>query len=316
MSHARLDLNETTTWTRRLTWLSVGVAAILTVVKVWASVRSGSVAVLASAADSAIDLTASGATFLAVRYAAAPPDREHRFGHGKMEALASLLQAALVVVSAALIAQEAAHSLRAHRIMTEEGLALGVMVVSMILTTILVTAQTQILKRAHSVAVAADRAHYATDLGSNILALAGVAAATKLHLPALDAISGLLIAAILVWSAVSIYRQASDQLLDHELPEPDRQRIISLALEDPAMGDVHQLRTRSAGPVTHIQFHATLDPGLSLEAAHRIMIAAETRILKAFPAADILIHPDPRGRAEPHPGVLGGAEAHMEDSLA
>ncbi len=303
MSQTKLDLAETALWTRRLTWLSVGIAATLMAVKTWATLRSGSVAVLASAADSGIDLIASGASFLAVRYAAEPPDTEHRFGHGKMEAFASLLQAALICVSAALIAEAAVHSLIRGKALVHEGLALDVMVISMILTTLLVAMQTRTLARTQSVAVSADRAHYATDLFSNFIALAGVAAAASLKIPALDAVSGLIIAAILVWSALAVYREASNQLLDHELPENDRRQIIALALEDPAIGDVHQLRTREAGPITHIQFHAALEPTLTLEAAHKVMVAAERRILTAFPTADILIHPDPRGRAEPHPGV-------------
>jgi len=155
------------------------------------------------------------------------------------------------------------------------------------------------------VAISADRTHYATDLLSNLIALAGVAATLALGRPAIDAASGLIIAALLLWGAISVFREASDQLMDRELPQQSRARIVALVREDPRIADVHQLRTRASGPITHIQFHADLDPTLTLEAAHKVVIAAERRILSVFPAADILIHPDPRGRAEPHGGAFG-----------
>jgi cation diffusion facilitator family transporter len=289
--------------------MSVSVAAILTGAKVWVAAASGSVAIMASAADSALDLVASGATFFAVRYAAAPPDEEHRFGHGKAEAFAGLLQAGLVFGSAALVGQEAIRRLLVTQPLVHPSLALGVMVLSILLTAVLVAAQTRLLRSAQSVAVSADRTHYASDLLSNLIALAGVAGASLLAAPVLDAGSGLLIAGILLWGAVSVFGEAANQLMDHELPEPARARIVELVSQDPRITDVHQLRTRTAGPITHIQLHADLDPDLSLDAAHQVVVSAERRILAEFPTADILIHPDPRGRAEPHEGALTGFSA-------
>ena len=312
MSSAQLTLAQASALTRRVTLMSVAMAAVLTGLKLWVSIASGSVAIMASAADSGLDLLASGATFFAVRYAAVPPDEDHRFGHGKAEAFASLIQAGLVFASAALVGQEAIRRLFVSRSTSHPDLALGVMVLSIVLTGGLVMAQTRLLRSAQSVAISADRTHYATDLLSNLVALAGVAAALALARPAIDAASGLIIAAILLWGAIAVFREASDQLMDRELPETARSRIVALVREDPRIADVHQLRTRASGPITHIQFHADLDPALTLEAAHKVVIAAERRILAAFPAADILIHPDPRGRAEPH----GGAFAERVEGVA
>jgi cation diffusion facilitator family transporter len=290
--------------TRRVTLLSVATALVLVGVKFAIWLVSGSVALMASMADSGLDLVASSVTFFAVRYAAAPPDAEHRYGHGKAEAFASLVQAGLVFASAALIGQEAIQRLIDPRPVAEGPWALGVMGLSIALTGALVFAQSWLLRRASSVAVSADRTHYAADLASNVIALIGIAAAALLRLGAADALAALAVAAILLWGAVSVFRESSDQLLDHELPDADRRHILDLVLQDPSVFDVHQLRTRSAGPVMHIQMHADLDPELSLESAHRIVVAAEKRILEAFPAADIIIHPDPQGRAEPHGGAF------------
>jgi cation diffusion facilitator family transporter len=294
--------------TRRVTLLSVAVALVLVISKLGVWLFSGSVALLASMADSALDLIASSVTFFAVRYAAAPPDSEHRYGHGKAEAFASFVQGGLVFASAALVGQEAVLRLLSPRPVAQEAWALGVMVLSIALTGGLIFAQTHLLRRKSSVAVSADRTHYAADLASNAIALAGIGLAGLLHAPALDAVAALAVTGLLLWGAVSVFREASQQLLDHELETSARSRIINRVLEDPHILDVHQVRTRAAGPIMHIQMHADLDPDLSLESAHRIVVAAEKRILEDFPEADIIIHQDPRGRAEPHGGAF--AETH------
>lgn len=306
-----LSLEQSAVLTRRATNLSVLVAAILIVIKGFAWWQSGSVSMMASLADSSLDLVASLATFFAVRYATAPPDAEHRFGHGKAEAFASLLQGGLVFASAALIGQEAFNRLLHPEPIQQGGWAMAVMVASIILTLALIMAQSRVLKQTGSVAVSGDRAHYAADLASNAISLIGIAAAS-LFVQA-DAVAGLVIAAWLVWGAVGVFREASVQLMDHELPDDQRERIISLITQGGHIMGVHQLRTRASGPFIHIQMHADLDPKLSLAEAHAVMIEAENRVLVEFPAADILIHPDPRGLAEPHGGAFAELAAAHDD---
>lgn len=295
----------------RVTMLSVAVAATLVMLKLGVWWLSHSIALLASALDSGLDLIASLTTFFAVRYAASPPDREHRFGHGKAEAFASLMQAGLVFASAALIFQQAfVHLIRPQPI-DREAWAIGVMLISMVLTGGLIFAQSRHLEKATSVAVSADRIHYAADLASNVIALLAIAAAWA-GLSWVDPLGGLGVAAILLWGAVRVFRESSDQLLDRELPDEDRRRIIELMTQDKTINHIHQLRTRASGPVVHIQMHADLDPEMTLDQAHRVVVAAERRVLEAFPDADILIHADPRGRAEPHGGPFGEAPAARE----
>jgi ferrous-iron efflux pump FieF len=300
--------------TRRVTTMSVATAVVLVTIKALVWLASGSVALLASMADSGLDVVASGATFFAVRYAAAPPDAEHRYGHGKAEAFASLIQAGLVFASAALIGQEAIRDIVSPHPIEQKGWAIAVMVVSTVLTAVLIGAQTSLLKRTASVAVSADRTHYFADLGSNLIALAGIGAVAAFGWASLDAVAGLAVAIILLWGAVAVFRESSNQLMDHELPEDARARIAALMTEDPRISDVHQLRTRASGPIVHIQMHADLDPQLSLIAAHQAVVAAEKRVLAAFPAADIIIHPDPRGRAEPHGGAFAEFHEGTDDS--
>jgi cation diffusion facilitator family transporter len=292
-------------FTARATFLSVSCAAVLILLKLVAWRLSSSVAILASLADSALDLLASLAAFFAVRYAVAPPDAGHRYGHGKAEAFASLLQAGLVFASAALVGQEAIRHLLHPTPVSNQGADMAVMVVSIAVTGVLVLAQTRVLKTASSVAVTGDRMHYAVDLASNAVALVAIGVGGLLHRPEPDAIGGIIVAAWLVWGAVSVFRASSVELMDHELSDEARARIVGLVTEDPKLSDVHQLRTRASGPYIHIQMHVDIDPGLTLAEAHQVMVAAEYRLLEAFPAADIIIHPDPKGQAEPHGGAFG-----------
>jgi ferrous-iron efflux pump FieF len=299
---------DTLALTRRVTIYSVATASILVAIKVAAWLATDSVALLASTADSALDLVASLTTFFAVRYAAAPPDAELRFGHGKAEGFASLVQAGLVFASAALIGREAIGDILAPRPIQDGVWALVVMVISIVLTGLLIVAQSRVLRQTSSVAVSGDRAHYAADLASNVVALAGIGLSIGLGVQRLDALAALIVAAILLWGAVSVFREASGQLMDHELPDEVRAQIVKLMTEDSRLTDVHQLRTRASGPYVHIQMHIDLDPELTLEAAHQVIVAAENRVLAAFPQADIIIHADPRGRAEPHGGAFAEAK--------
>ncbi|QNL19739.1 cation transporter [Hyphobacterium sp. CCMP332] len=296
----RMDPGEARKITSRATTLSVLVASTLVITKLAAWIASGSVALLASLADSALDLAASITTFLAVRYAAAPADDDHRYGHGKAEAFASFLQALFIALSAVLLLREAWLHAIDPRPVLNGGWAIAVMVLSIILTAGLVWAQTKAVQQTGSVAVSGDRAHYVADLASNFAVIAGIGAAAFLSIPVADPIIGAGVALWLAWSAIEVGRGALTHLLDQELPDRERRRIIEIAEDDPRVIDVHQVRTRAAGPLIHIQMHMDLDAKLTLEAAHEIVVAAEKRLLERYPAADILIHADPHGKAEPH----------------
>lgn len=296
--------------TRAVTRLSVAVAVLLIALKAFALGASGSVSVLASLADSALDLVASLGTFFAVRWAALPADEEHRFGHGKGEALAALVQAGLVFASALFIGWEAVQRIFDPRPVTSGYWAVLVILISIALTGWLVWMQGRAIRKSGSIAVAADRAHYAGDLAANGVVLIGVISGTFLAAPGLDAAAGLVVAVWLFWGAMAILKSAADHLVDKAVPDADRVAITAAVLADPRVSGLHQLRTRMAGSVMMVQMHVDLEPSLTLEAAHAIVVEAENRLLAAFPGSDILIHPDPRGRAEPHGEVF----AEPEDS--
>ena len=284
---------------RRITALAVGTAVFLIAIKAFALGASGSVSILASLTDSALDLAASLVTFFAVRWAAVPPDAEHRHGHGKAEALSALFQAGLIFASAVFIGWEAVQRMIDPRPVTAGSWAVGVMVVSIIVTLGLVWMQTRAVRATGSPAVSGDRAHYAADLGANLVVLIGVASGAWLGAAGLDAAAGLIVAVWLVWGAAGVLRGSANQLLERAADDDVHARVVAAALADPRVRGVHQLRTRMAGSVLMVQMHMDLAPDQTLAQAHAVMAGAEGRIMDAFPGADVLIHPDPRAAAPP-----------------
>ena len=299
---------------RRITLLSVVTAVVLIALKAFALGASGSVSILATLADSSLDLVASLAAFFAVRWAAVPADEDHRHGHGKAEALASLVQAGLIFASSIFIGWEAIQRMFNPQPVTAGGWAVGVVVISIAVTAGLVWFQTQALKKTRSLAVAGDRAHYAADLAANVVVLIGVVSGAFLSAPGLDAAAGLIVAVWLFWGATSLLRSSADHLLDRAVPDTERAAIVKAVMQDDRIHGVHQLRTRMVGQSLHVQMHMDLEGSLSLNEAHDIVVEAESRILAAFPYADILIHPDPRGTELKTPAPL--AEVALEAPAA
>lgn len=303
--------------TRRITAISLIMALILVLMKAYALGASGSVSVLASLADSGFDLLGSLFTFIAVRMAATPADAGHRYGHGKIEGLAALVQSGVVLASAAFIAFQAVGRIFNPVPVAPGSLALIVMAVSMAMTGWLVWMQTRALKATGSLAVKGERAHYTADLAANVVVLIGLGSGALLNAPGLDATAGLVVAVWLAWGAISLLRSSANHLLDGSAPDEDRNRINALVLEDTRISNVHQLRARMAGQMMMVQMHVDLDPDLSLAAAHEIVVAAEKRIMAAYPDADVIIHADPRpsGMVKPEPTSELAAPEPPQDAV-
>ena len=272
---------------------AISVALTLALIKAAAWWWTGSIAMLASFADSALDLAASTLNALAIHHALRPADREHRFGHGKTEAVAGLGQGVLVGGSAAFLAVESVRRIVSPEPLANEAWGLAVVGVSIAATLALTLYQRMVLRRTGSIAIAADRLHYLTDLASNAAVLVALVLAGWLGLLWADGAVGLAIAALVGASAWSIMRQSFDHLIDRELPDDERARIKALALGVPGVLDVHDMRTRMSGATLFVQFHAVFDSAMSLAEAHELADRAEAAILAAYPGAEILVHQDP-----------------------
>ena len=277
--------------------LLTGVASVLTAVllisvKLVAWYLSDSVAMLASLVDSLMDAAASLVNLLAIRYSLVPADAEHRFGHGKAEALAGLGQAVLITVSAIFLLNESAGRLMSPQPLEATTLAVGVMIFSIMVTLALLRLQQYTVKRTGSTAVEADSLHYLSDLAMNggiLLALVGA----SFGLLWLDGLAGLLIGLYVLRAAWQVGNHSSQLLLDREMSADVRQIIASIVAEHPLALGFHQLRTRESGRTCFIQMHVDMDENLTLRDAHALVDSIERRIHEHFPEADVLIHQDP-----------------------
>lgn len=268
-------------------------AALLAALKLAAWWLTGSVAMLASFADSALDLAASALNAAAIRFALSPADREHRFGHGKTEAVAGLAQAALMAASAIFLFWESGHRLIAPQPVDNTGLGIAVAAVSISATLALTLYQRRVIRTTGSLAISADHLHYVTDLASNTAVLLALGLTLAFGFVWADAVFGLLIALLIAWSAIAIFRQSLDQILDRELPDAERTRIRAVAAAIPGVLDIHDLRTRQSGTHVFIQLHAVFDGALTLEDAHALSDRVEHAVMAAFPNAEVLVHSDP-----------------------
>ena len=274
---------------------SVGTASILIVAKLAGWIATGSVALLASLADSCIDALASLATLFIVQRAAEPPDRAHRYGHGKAEPIGALLQAAFLTGSALIVTSEAIQRLITPEPLTYRGVGIAVMVVAILLTSVLVLFQRAVIRRTGSLAIGADRVHYLSDLFTNLAVIGAIGISWLTDWPYADPLFACLIVAFLLRGAASIGRRALDMLMDRELPPPERAKIHALAANHPDIRGVHDLRTRRAGSDVFIEVHLEIDGRLPLSRAHEIAHEVEDRILGAFPGASVALHQEPAG---------------------
>ncbi|MEM7493019.1 MAG: cation diffusion facilitator family transporter [Pseudomonadota bacterium] len=295
-------------WARSATMAAIIVAATLVVAKFFAWLFTGSAAVLGSLADSGLDLFGSLVAAGAVRYAAMPPDKNHRFGHHKAEALTSLGQVALLAASATLVAWESIQRLFQPQPIENPALAIGVLAMSLVMTTALVTYQSFALKRSGSLIIRGDRAHYLGDVIANGGALAAVIIGVYFSFPQADSLAGLIAALFLAGAGWQVARRAIPQLMDEELPETDQEIIRELLASDEDVISFHALRTRRAGGRRFIQVDIQIDPSLSFREAHDITDRIELSIEQAFPDADVIVHPDPAGEARLERRVVLAAE--------
>ncbi|MGB8363670.1 MAG: cation diffusion facilitator family transporter [Rhizomicrobium sp.] len=286
---------------RHAAWAAVAVAGILIVLKAAAYVITGSIAMMASLADSGLDLFGSTINLLAVSQALAPADPEHRFGHGKAEPLAGLVQGAFIAGSVTFLIIESANRLILPHTIAHGAVGLVVMAVSIVAVGLLVMVQRITVSRTGSLAIGADLLHYLGDLLTNLGVIVGIVLSMQFGILLADPIVGFIIACILSWSAWHVFRRSYDQLMDRELPETERERIKAIAMRRREVRNLHDLRTRAAGIATFIQLHIELDPEISLTRAHELSDAVEADIRAAYPNAEVIIHQDPAGLETPTP---------------
>lgn len=252
-------------------------------------------ALLGSLLDSVLDFSISLINFFAIRHALEPADEEHRFGHGKAEALAALGQGTIIGGSALFLAWQSIEAFRFPQPIIHSELAIAIIVISIVLTLGLVAVQKWVARKTGSLAIAADSAHYQGDLYMNIAVIGALVMSSYTSLSYADPALGLVVTFILLNSALAIIRKAGGQLMDREANEATREAIREIILRHEEVHSLHDLRTRRAGTQLFVQCHIELDGSMSLMRAHDISDQVEAEIIDRFPNAEIIIHQDPEG---------------------
>ena len=284
--------------TRSAAYASIAMAVFLAVLKGWAVWRTGSTAMLGSLADTALDLIASIVTLVGVRFAAMPADDDHRFGHGKAEALAALAQVVLISISAIAIAWRAIDRLGDNAQTQGLELGMGVSMVAIGLTFALLAYQRYVIKRTGSVAIETDHVHYQSDLLLNLSVIIALVLDQLVGWRMADPLFGIVIA---LWLFTGAWRAASrsiDQLMDKEWPAAKRVAFLAAAAEHPELAGLHDCRTRTSGAHDFVQFHVWVPGTWTVEDAHQRMDTVEEALQARFPGTEILIHLDPEGHTD------------------
>jgi ferrous-iron efflux pump FieF len=277
---------------------SVAVAALLIAAKLIAWLLTDSVGLLSTLIDSLLDIGASLVNLIAIRHALTPADEEHRFGHGKAEALAGLGQAAFVAGSAAFLLFQAGERLLRPRELAHIDIGIAVMVFSITVTLALVVFQKYVARRTSSLAIGADSLHYETDVLANLGVIVSLVVVSQFGWVVADPLVAIAIVAYIFWGAWTIGIRALHILMDRELPDADRDKIRAIAKANPEVRGVHDLKTRSSGSHMFIQLHLELDGDMKLSDVHVVSEDVMARIMAAYPNAEVIVHEDPEGVIE------------------
>ncbi len=271
---------------------SVMVAILLVLLKAAIWWLTGSVSLLAGLTDSLLDSLASLLNLIAITIALKPADHNHRFGHGKAEALAGLGQAVFITISALFVGWQGVKHLLQPIPLVNAYWSILVMLFSLVITIALVIFQRYVVKKTASTAITADSLHYKSDILLNISIL--LALLLSYHgWQQSDTFFGVLIACYILWSAYSVGKEAIAILMDKELPEKVVKQMLALAEAVPDVMGIHDLKTRKSGSHWFVQLHVELPATMSLFKAHQLCLQIRGVIQQQWPQADVIIHADP-----------------------
>lgn len=286
------DTSQYDFWVKLASRAAVATALTLIVIKLAAWMYSGSASMLASLTDSFADALASIVNFIAIRYAIVPADQDHRYGHGKAEPLAALAQSAFILGSAFLLFFHGGERLVNPVEVKHATLGVIVSIIAIVLTFALVVLQKRALAATSSTVVEADALHYKSDLFLNAAVLLALVL-SQYGWGGADGLFAVLIALFIGQQAVGLAYRSVQSLLDRELDDETRNKITQIAINDPQVKGIHDLRTRESGKTMFIQFHLELDGTLNLNQAHSIAVETSIRIRQEFTDAEVIIHQDP-----------------------
>lgn len=272
---------------------SVLTAGVLIILKIIAFMMTASVAILASLLDSIQDLMTSLINFISVRQSIQPPDKEHRFGHGKAQAVGSFIQGLILLASSGWLFWESVTRLGSHTPPTHSVWGIGIIFVSLILTGCLIRFQMFVIRQTDSLSIKADNAHYNGDLMMNIGVLTSLIFSYAFSISWIDSVFGIIVSFYLLKSAYTVLKCSLAMLMDEELPSHVHHKIKSQIHTLKEVKAIQDLRTRQAGYQMFIQMTLVLDGTMPLAKAHIIADKTEKLIHEIFSEAEVMIHLEP-----------------------
>ncbi len=270
-------------------YLAIAISITLVILKIIAWYLTKSVSVQASMLDSTLDGITSFINFLAMRYALLPADADHRWGHGKAEALAGFAQSVFIILFTCFLLFSIAHRLIYPEPIIVSVIGISFIVLSGFLTLLLVIWQKYVVRVTGSLIIQADSVHYETDLLSNLGILLSLYVSMKFNFIYVDFMVGVLIAIYLISSVWKILWTSVDILMDKELDGAIKQRVVELALTHPNVKELDDMRTRSGGTQHFVQFGLRFHKKLTSEEIEKTRHEVYTNIQTVFPDMEITI---------------------------
>jgi len=283
---------------RAATLASISLAGLLCLLKAFAALATGSLAILSSLTDSLGDVFASSISFIAVRYSTKPASCNHRYGYGRAESLSALLQAAFVAGSGLFVMYDGVNRLLHPAPLEKTTVGIIIMLISLFATLGLICFQRYVVRRVQSPAIHADSAHYAVDVLTNASIIVSLLVVRYLGITWFDILTAFAISLYLIYNAYKIAYDAVLNLTDHELSPQVRAKVIEIIINSDGIDGFHDLRSRDLGGVYFFEMHLELDGNLILSKTHQLTDAVENKIKAAFPGSQVIIHQDPYGLRE------------------
>ncbi|MDR0330049.1 MAG: cation diffusion facilitator family transporter [Rickettsia sp.] len=277
-------------------YLSFSIAVFILFIKSYAWLVTDSQSILASLIDTMLDISSSLFNLIAIRFALQPPDYHHRFGHEKIQDLAIFSQAVFFVVSGLFMGFSSLRSLIDGSVPSNIESGINILYLCIILTVILVAYQTYVIKKTSSEIIKVDKLHYFTDLLTNIGVIVSIKLSTRFWF--IDSLFGIGIAIYIIYASYALFRKAFKNLIDEEMPEEDRKKILSIITRFKEVKGIHEMKTRYAASKPFIQCHIEMNGDMSLYSSHYISDKIYIALLLEFPGAEIIIHLDPYGYEE------------------
>ncbi len=278
---------------KKAAYVSLSAVISMFVIRLYLMIETSSMSVTASLVDSLLDFVTAGINLFAIYYSQQPPDKQHRFGHGKAEDIAVFAQGLFFGSSGIYIIYLAMQEFIAQKPIETKSSDIILMIGTIIINLAVVYYQRTVIKKTNSSVIKADNLHYLADLLTNLAVISSLIVNFYFKVDFLDKIFGLIIGGYIIFGSYSLLKKSLNNLMDRELEDQERNKITAIIKQSKDVLGFHDLKTRYAGNRVFIQFHVELDGNIILEKANKISENIIKKLSSEFKDAEIIIHQDP-----------------------